>query len=120
MKRIFELALTAGFLVATAGQVAAEDIRKENKFREVLADKRLVAGNTWVIISSDGKISGETNGTKFVGAWAWNKRFWCRTLVVGGESVPQDCQKVTLDGNQVTFTRNKGNGESGGTYTITN
>lgn len=73
-----------------------------------------------MLISADGKITGETSKKdKVAGAWAWNKRYWCRNITVGGNALPEDCQKVTIDGNQVTFTRNKGKGDSGGTYTIT-
>ncbi|WP_271948465.1 hypothetical protein [Ruegeria faecimaris] len=121
MKNVFTLAIAACLILGSALVAEAKDIKKEQDFLNAVAGKKLVDGGTWVLISPDGKISGQTSDkVKFSGAWIWNKRFWCRTLVVGGNQIPQDCQKVTIEGNQVTFTRNKGKGDSGGTYTITN
>ncbi len=121
MKFVKIIAIAATASVAATVGAFAKDIKKESQFLETVADKELVGTNAKFTITSDGKISGQqSNGTKFVGAWAWNKRFWCRTLVVGGNQVPQDCQKVTVEGNQVTFIRDKGKGDSGGTYTISN
>jgi hypothetical protein len=121
MKVVALLAVVASVVLLSAETLDAKDLKKEDQFLAAVAGKKLVDGGTWVIISADGKLTGETGDkVKFKGAWAWNKRFWCRTLVVGGKQIPQDCQKVTIDGNQVTFTRNKGKGKSGGTYTITN
>lgn len=120
MKTISMIAAAVSVVFVSAVMAQAKDIKKESQFLEAVADKELVGTNAKLTIGSDGKISGQqSNGTKFAGAWVWNKRFWCRTLVVGGNQVPQDCQKVTVDGNQVTFIRNKGKGDSGGTYTIT-
>lgn len=119
MKTISMIAVTLSVLIVSAVGAHAKDIKKENQFLEAVADKELVGNGAKLTIGSDGKIKGRMdNGTKFAGAWAWSKKFWCRTLVVGGNQLPQDCQKVTIEGNQVTFTRDKGKGDSGGTYTI--
>ncbi len=101
-----------------AARAEAKEIRKKQQFLEALAGKKLVSGETWFVISADGKISGVgRNKAKVVGAW--NRRYWCRNVIVGDKQLPEDCQKVSIDGNQVTFTRDKGKGESG-TFTISN
>ncbi|MEM6658112.1 MAG: hypothetical protein AAF496_03565 [Pseudomonadota bacterium] len=121
MKTISILAVAASLLIGLATGALAKEIKRQNQFVDAVADKTLVGNGASIVISSDGKISGQLeNGSKIVGAWAWDKRYWCRNIIVGGNELPQDCQTVSLDGNQVTFTRNKGKGDSGGTYAITN
>ncbi len=111
---------TAVFAASTLG-ASAKDIKKEQQFLDAVAGKTLTGNGATLVIGADGKLSGKLkDGRKVAGAWVWNKRFWCRNLVVGGEKLPQDCQTVSLDGNQVTFTREKGKGDSGGTYSISN
>lgn len=121
MKYFLTLAAAACCVLGTVGLAEAKDIKKENQFLEAVAGKTLAGNGATLVISADGKLSGKLNdGRKVAGAWVWNKRFWCRNLVVGSDTLPQDCQKVTIEGNQITFTRNKGKGDSGGTYTISN
>lgn len=121
MKSICCLTVAALLMFGAASGAFAKDVKKENQFLDAVAGKTLTGNGATLVISADGKLSGQlSDGRKFAGAWVWNKRYWCRNLVVGGTKVPQDCQTVSLDGNQVTFTRQKGKGDSGGTYTISN
>ena len=120
MKLLIIVAALASMSLLAAETAEAKDLRKESQFLDAVAGKKLISGETWFVISADGKISGVgRNNAKVVGAWAWNKRYWCRNVVVGDKQLPEDCQKVSIDGNQVTFTRDKGKGESG-TFTISN
>ncbi|MDA7966123.1 hypothetical protein [Ruegeria sp.] len=114
------MAVLASFSLIAATTANAKDLRKENQFLEAVAGKKLVSGETWLIITPDGKINGVgRNNAKVTGAWAWNKKFWCRNVVVGQKAFPEDCLKVKIDGNQVEFIRNKGKGDPV-IYTISN
>ena len=120
MRIVSHLAVAASIVLFAATGANAKEIKKKQQFMDAVVGKKLVSGNTWVMVSADGKISGVgKDNAKVVGAWVWNKRYWCRNVVVGDKALPEDCQKVSIDGNQVTFTRNKGKGESG-TFTISN
>ncbi|SDX14567.1 hypothetical protein SAMN05444358_103155 [Ruegeria halocynthiae] len=121
MKSFVKLTAVTCVALGTAMAAEAKDIKKENQFLDAVAGKTLSGNEAILVISADGKLTGKLkDGRKVAGAWVWSKRFWCRNLVVGGKALPQDCQTVSLDGDQVTFIRNKGKGDSGGTYTITN
>lgn len=121
MKSITTFAAATCILLGAAMAADAKDIKKQKQFLDAVAGKTLTGNGATLVISADGKLSGKLDdGRNVAGAWVWNKRFWCRNLVVGSDTLPQDCQTVSLDGNQVTFTRNKGKGDSGGTYTISN
>ncbi|WP_050604042.1 hypothetical protein [Ruegeria sp. 6PALISEP08] len=113
MKLIFNLAVAACLVTGLTSVADAKDIKKKQQFMETIVGKKLVSGSTWLIVSADGKITGDTgkNG-KVVGAWVWNKRYFCRNVVIGKNQLPEDCQKVSIDGNQVTFTREKGAGKA--------
>lgn len=65
------------------------------------------------VISAEGKINGSWDGSPLVGTYEMKNGFFCRTLSQGprGPS-PEDCQVLTLDGNVLSGTRNRGEGAS--------
>lgn len=120
MRLFIAIAAGAFFISGLGTDAQAKDLKKQNQFIEAVADKKLVSGDTWLIISSDGKLEGTgRNNAKVTGAWAWSKRYWCRNVVVGQKKLPEDCLKVKIEGNQVEFVRNKGKGDAI-VYTIAN
>ncbi|WP_298850646.1 hypothetical protein [uncultured Ruegeria sp.] len=120
MKLIFNLAAAALLVTGLTSVADAKELKKQSQFVEAVTGKKLVSGDTWLVISQDGKIEGVgRNNVKITGAWVWNKRFWCRNVVAGQKKFPEDCQKVKIDGSQVEFIRNKGKGDSI-VYTIAN
>ncbi|RED11252.1 hypothetical protein [Pontivivens insulae] len=62
-------------------------------------------------INADGTLAGDWAGTPLAGTYEMRDGYWCRTLTAGpsGPS-PEDCQLVVLDGDQATFTRDRGAG----------
>lgn len=120
MRRLSAVVVLASLSLIAAGSAGAKDLRKENQFMEAVAGKKLVSGDTWLVITPDGKIDGVgRNNAKRTGAWVWNKRFFCRNVVVGQKAFPQDCLTVSVDGNQMQFKRNKGKGDAI-VYTVSN
>lgn len=116
---IFPLLCASLALIGTAVQAEFKQIKKEKQFRAAIVDKKLTDANgNWTIIKSDGSQSGQFNGNAYVGAWTWNGRYWCRNGKIGGNELGTNCQMVEIDGNQTRFTRDKGKGRSGGTFTI--
>ncbi len=104
-------ALAATLALVSTLPAEARQVRKQADFVKALAGKTLTAGNSWLILSADGKIKGVTGkGDKITGLWVWNKRFMCRNVYVGQKQLPQDCQTVSIDGDTVTFTRERGKG----------
>ena len=70
------------------------------------------------IISENGTLDGSWDGKPLVGTYEMRDGFFCRTLSQGprGPS-PEDCQLLVLDGNSLTGSRDRGNGDSF-TYTV--
>ena len=118
---IFKCAAIAVSLLLTPCLAAAEfkKVKKENQFRSQIVDQKLTDANgNWTIIKSDGTQSGKFNGKAYVGTWKWSGRYWCRNGKIGGKALGTNCQLVEIDGNTTRFTRDKGKGKSGGSFTI--
>ncbi|NVK14155.1 MAG: hypothetical protein HWE35_08220 [Rhodobacteraceae bacterium] len=99
-------------LVAPA-PAAAKPIKKQKDFMSMIVGKKLEGGDHWILISADGKLRGVSpKGEKIIGAWVWNKRFFCRNVFIGKTQLPENCGTVETEGNTVTFTRDKGKGRS--------
>ncbi len=99
-----------GFLAAS---VSAEEIESKTKFTDLIVGKKLVQGETWVIIHKDGTVEGKgPNGGSISGTWEWKNRYYCREIVIVGEVTPHDCQVVSIEDNTVTFTHKDGAGAS--------
>jgi hypothetical protein len=119
--RRFSIVTLAAIALALPTLAAAEfkQVKKEKQFRSQIVDHKLTDANgNWTIIKSDGTQSGSFNGQTYVGAWKWNGRYWCRNGKLGGQELGTNCQLVEIDGTSTRFTRDKGKGKSGGTYTI--
>ncbi|WP_417701435.1 hypothetical protein [Pseudophaeobacter sp.] len=117
MKRNY-LAAFVGCLISLAPLMAQagpfKQIRSQNEFVDRIVDKSLTAEWGKMVIHSDGKISGTVGSQKMVGAWNWQGKYWCRNVRIGKqEERGTDCQKISVDGNQVEFIRDKGRGEPG-------
>ncbi|WP_170377783.1 hypothetical protein [Ruegeria atlantica] len=113
MNSIAILAAAASVLCISAAAADAKDIKKKQQFMDAVIGKKLVRNRYWFIVAADGTIYGDTaQKGKIKGAWVWNKRYYCRNLYIGTTQLPVDCQKVTIDGDQVVFTRKKGKGKA--------
>ncbi|MGJ8623899.1 MAG: hypothetical protein ACSHW1_14150 [Yoonia sp.] len=72
----------------------------------------LEAGKSYVI-GADGTIKGSWDGAPLVGAYEMKDGFFCRTLSQGPNGPSgEDCQILTLDGDKLMGTRNRGDGAS--------
>lgn len=120
MRKFLVPASVALSLALIAPLADAKELRKQKQFDAAVVGKKLVSGDTWILIAADGSMTGVSNTKeKITGAWIWNKRYFCRNVAVGSKTFPQDCLEVSIDGNTVTFVRNKGKGKAV-PYTISN
>lgn len=107
-------------LLLAAPLADAKELRKQKQFDAAVVGKKLVSGDTWILIAADGSMTGiSRTKEKITGAWIWNKRYFCRNVVVGAKAFPQDCLEVSIEGDTVTFIRDKGKGKAV-PYTISN
>ncbi|MCV0429863.1 MAG: hypothetical protein K5905_30880 [Roseibium sp.] len=91
----------------------AEQITDKEAFLEKIAGRRHVNGGAWVIVSKDGKVEGVgPRGGSISGNLFWEGAYYCRTIVFDDEPMPENHQAVSLDGDTVTYTRDRGTGSS--------
>lgn len=97
----------------------AADIVTKQAFLDQVAGRRLIQGDSWVIITPQGTVEGMGPDRNLVsGSWSWEDRFYCRTIHFDGKDLPEDLQVVTVEGDQVSFVHDRGNGDTM-TWTIT-
>ncbi|HAG71549.1 MAG TPA: dihydrodipicolinate reductase [Gammaproteobacteria bacterium] len=99
--------------------VAPKDAFAERKaittsedFVELVTGKALTRPFIILKVSSDGKIRGSGAFRKIVGTWSWEDESFCRNLYWGQSDLGYNCQKVISDGNRISFTSDRGSGES--------
>lgn len=77
-----------------------------------ILDRRLEFSPGFIVIHSDGTLSGQFPDGSVAGTWMMQDGFWCRTLIQGS-GTPTDCQLLVLNDGEVSFTRNRGTGSGG-------
>jgi len=102
------------FLSLTASGAFAEPkvITTSNEFVELVTDNKLTRPFITLKVSSDGEIHGKGAFSKITGAWLWEDGYFCRSLRWGRTDLDYNCQRVISDGNQLTFTSDRGQGDS--------
>ena len=101
-------------LSVTASNAFAEPkvITTSNEFIELVTDKTLTRPFITLKVSSDGEIRGKGAFSKITGTWLWEDGYFCRSLRWGRTDLDYNCQRVTSDGNKLTFTSDRGQGDS--------
>lgn len=92
--------------------VAWRRVTSRKEFVEAYADKVLVGEELRFTIHSTGKISGHVDGLELIGEWYWEDGYFCRTAALNGEALELDCEIIEGCGNQMRYTREKGQGVS--------
>ena len=102
------------FLSLTASGAFAEPkvITTSNEFIELVTDNKLTRPFITLKVSSNGEIHGKGAFSKITGAWLWEDGYFCRSLRWGRTDLDYNCQRVISDGNQLTFTSDRGQGDS--------
>ncbi len=77
-----------------------------------ILDKRLMFGDTdYVVMSSDGTLTGDFGGVDTRGTWEVKDGYFCRVLTAGPRGAsPEDCQLVVRKGDVLSITRERGAG----------
>ncbi len=95
-------------------------IKKASDFNATIVGKKLVSEQGTATLASNGKVTGSYGGKALKGTWKWKGEYYCRKIKLGGEKLPNDCLRVSSDGETVYFKRNKGKGKTSPPYTISN
>ncbi len=88
---------------------AAHQITTLTEFNQLIVGKMIaIADRKTFSINADGTLTGSIDGAALEGTWTWEKPYWCRTLTALHPGT--DCQIWQIDGQQITITRDRGNG----------
>lgn len=72
----------------------------------------LVSDGLRFVIHEDGRILGDIGDLPLSGRWYWENGFFCRTAVLDGATLELDCEMIECRGDQMRYTRERGNGEA--------
>ena len=75
-------ALLLSPLATSAQTFNFKQIKTESEFRELVVDKKLVAGWGTLVIHSNGSISGKVGKNKLAGAWKWSGKYFSEIFVL--------------------------------------
>ena len=99
-------------LGASSALAEPKVITTSDELIELVTDKTLTRPFITLTVSSDGEIRGKGALSKITGAWLWEDGYFCRDLRWGRKDLKYNCQRVINDGNQLTFTSDRGAGDS--------
>lgn len=111
MKPIF-VALV--FILIGQGVFAQDRISSKAAFLDQIDGKSLKI-TLYVLtlnVLKDGSITGSALGNKVTGNWVWQDGYFCRDMKWGSRVIDFNCQLVTVKGKRMTFTTDKGAGDS--------
>ncbi|QFT64754.1 hypothetical protein SAMN05421853_101260 [Roseivivax halotolerans] len=108
------LVLTLILAIAAPVAAKAERVDTRDEFVSAVQGKRLVRPLVDLRVTPGGGISGSGAAWDVTGQWSWEDGFFCRSLNWGGDDLGYNCQLVTLEGNRITFTSDRGSGRSAG------
>jgi hypothetical protein len=115
------LALCTGLLSATAAMADDDFQRVQDKaeFVNLVAGKELSILRPFYLrnaiklqVSEQGSIAGTALRKPVVGAWRWENGYFCRDLRFGDDDIGANCQVVVVNGDQVRFIADQGQGDS--------
>lgn len=108
------LGLTLLFLTLTTALAAAEPSRvtERSQFEQIVIGRDLTTLGVRLTVMADGTIGGTAFGRNVTGQWQWEDGYFCRDLYYGTDDLGPNCQLVTIDGNRIQFTADKGAGQS--------
>ena len=99
-------------LTVTSAFAEPKVVTTSKVFIERVTNKTLTRPFITLKVSSDGEISGTGAFRKITGTWLWEDGYFCRSLRWGRSDLEYNCQQVTSDRNKLTFTSDRGAGDS--------
>lgn len=109
------LMLLAFFGIAAAGTTVAEAetfrvVQDRDSFISIVTGRKLTRLGIALNVTDTGAIQGRAFGKPVSGEWRWENGFFCRSLYHGRRDLGPNCQKVTVRGDTIRFTSDRGAG----------
>lgn len=98
-------------LLATQSWAEARQVVDKSEFMALLDGQTLTRVGIRLNVSPDGAILGRAFGQKVQGQWRWEDGFFCRDLSWGDRDLGANCQQITIRGDVIRFTSDRGVGQ---------
>ncbi len=85
-------------------------VASQDQFLTLVQGRELTRLGIRLSVSADGDIAGRGFGQPVTGAWAWSDGYFCRDLFYGDQDLGPNCQLVTINGETIRFTSDRGTG----------
>ncbi|WP_208350714.1 dihydrodipicolinate reductase [Pseudaestuariivita rosea] len=106
--------ISAAALVMTSGLALADlaPVKEKDQFIGLVNGKTLSRPFIQLQVTPDGRISGTGGMRQVTGTWSWEAGYFCRDMKWGNRDIAYNCQEVRANGSEITFTSDRGNGDS--------
>ena len=98
--------------LATGAQADFAKIQNQDDFVRLVQGKTLSRPLVRLRVTPDGRIEGRGSVWDVTGSWSWQNGYFCRDLFWGGDALGYNCQEVRINGGQMRFTSDRGQGQS--------
>lgn len=86
-------------------------VTTRDEFVSRFAEVTLVSDGLRFVIHDDGRVVGNVGDLPLSGRWYWENGFFCRTAILDGAPLELDCEIIECCGEQMRYTRDRGDGE---------
>ncbi|WP_368186742.1 hypothetical protein [Aestuariibius sp. HNIBRBA575] len=97
-------ALTLSACMQTETEMTQDMVSPEEATIQSLVGKRLSNDQGYATLHADGRVTGEFGGAVFAGTWTVVDGQYCRSGSIGERELPYECQDVSVNGSEVSFT----------------
>lgn len=87
-----------------------QQVADRDTFVSLVSERSLRRFGIRLNVLPDGRIDGRAFGRDVTGAWAWRDGYFCREMAWGSRPIAANCQEVTISGNLLRFTSDRGEG----------
>lgn len=86
-------------------------VAQKSDFVALVQGQTLTRKGIRLSVAPDGVIRGRAFGLQVRGQWRWQDGFFCRDLFWGDRDLGPNCQQVTIRGDVIRFTSDRGTGQ---------
>lgn len=104
------LAIAAALGSAATASEGFTPVTDRDEFLELVEGRTLTRLGVRLEVLPDGRIGGRAFGLPVSGQWRWEEGYFCRVMVAGSETIPEDCQAVLRRDDRLRFVAERGAG----------
>lgn len=108
----FAIAIVLSSLIAAPAMADGfAKVSKKSDFVSLIDGRDLKRFGIKLNVMPNGQIIGDAFGREVVGAWEWERGYFCRDLYWGSRDLGPNCQIVEVQDGTMRFTADRGKGD---------